>query len=180
MQARISFPDDERMSAAEFRTITEFLGLSQVDTPAILGVNERTMRHWLSGRNLIPDRMRIRIEKIEAFTARAVSDVVDACMDIPDPTVLVYRTDEDMWAARLEFRPYPARWWRHVVARAAIEVPCLDDRLSVVRRLESPKDMPECAAFAGADDTAGRDADRAFLDVLGDAGDGGGGARCVP
>ena len=118
-------PDDERMSAAEFRTITEFLGLSQVDIPAILGVNERTMRHWLSGRNLIPDRVRIRIEEIEAFTARAVGDVVDACMDIPDPTVLVYRTDEDMWAARPEFRPYPARWWRHVVAQAAIEVPAL-------------------------------------------------------
>lgn len=118
-------PADERMAAAEFRTITEWLGLSQQDLALILDVYERTIRRWIAGRNLIPDRVRIRIEEIEAFTARAVSDVVDACMDIPDPTVLVYRTDEDMWAARPEFRPYPARWWRHVVARAAIEVPAL-------------------------------------------------------
>ena len=118
-------PADERMTAAEFRTITEWLGLSQQDLALILDVYERTIRRWIAGQNRVPGGIRERIEEIEAFTAQSVGDVVDACMDAPDPTVIVYRTDEEMWQARPAFRPYPARWWRHVVARAAIEVPAL-------------------------------------------------------
>ena len=40
-----------------------------------------------------------------------------------DPAVLAYRTDEEMWAARPEIMPYPAGWWRMVIARAVSEVP---------------------------------------------------------
>lgn len=46
-------------------------------------------------------------------------------MDLPDPVVLVYRRDEDMHAARPDIAHLPARWWRHVVARTAQEVPGL-------------------------------------------------------
>ena len=39
------------------------------------------------------------------------------------PAVVVYRTDAELWAARPDTRHLTARWWRHVVARAATEVP---------------------------------------------------------
>lgn len=60
-------------------------------------------------------------ERIEAMTARAVTELVEVLRR--DPVVAVYRRDEDMHAARPEFTGLPARWWRHVVARAAQEVP---------------------------------------------------------
>ena len=49
--------------------------------------------------------------------------MVDALKDMRDPGVLIYRTDADMWAERPEIKPYPARWWRMVVARASVEIP---------------------------------------------------------
>lgn len=37
--------------------------------------------------------------------------------------MVVYRTDADLHAARPGTEHLTARWWRHVVARAAHEVP---------------------------------------------------------
>lgn len=111
-------PEDERMSAAEFRVITEWLGLRQRDAAAILDVNERTVRSWLSGREKVPDGVRRQVERIEGFTAGAVGEVAATVRDARDPVVVVYRTDDDLWSARPEFAPYPASWWRMVVARA--------------------------------------------------------------
>ena len=88
------------MTPAELRVITEWLGLRQRDVAGVLGVDERTVRNWLAGRYLIPDGVRLEIEQIEDTTARAVGEVVDALKDASDVGVIVYRTDEDMWADR--------------------------------------------------------------------------------
>ena len=114
---------DEPMTAAELRVVTEWLGLRQRDVAAILGVNERTVRSWLAGRYLIPEGVREQVEQIEAATGAAVGELVSALQDSRDPAVLAYRTDEEMWAARPEIMPYPAGWWRMVIARAVTEVP---------------------------------------------------------
>lgn len=111
------------MTAAEFRVVTEWLGLRQRDVAAIFGVNERTVRSWLAGRYLIPEGVREQVEQIEAATGAAVGELVSALQDSRDPAVLAYRTDEEMWAARPEIMPYPAGWWRMVIARAVSEVP---------------------------------------------------------
>ena len=86
-------------------------------------MNERTVRSWLAGRYLIPEGVREQVEQIEAATGAAVGELVSALQDSRDPAVLAYRTDEEMWAARPESRPYPAGWWRMVIARAVSEVP---------------------------------------------------------
>ena len=114
---------DAPMTAAELLTVSEWLGLTQRDLAAILGVNERTLRGYVSGRYPIPDWLPGEVERIEAFTAAAVGQVVAALGDMRDPAVVVYRRDEELWGERPEFAPYPARWWRMVVARAASEVP---------------------------------------------------------
>ena len=114
------------MSAAELRVVIEYLGIDQRLLAAIMGVDERTVRRWIAGTTPIPDGARLEVEAIEAATARAVGELVSALRDAADVGVIVHRTDQEMWAERPELRPYPARWWRMVVARAAHEIPGLE------------------------------------------------------
>jgi DNA-binding XRE family transcriptional regulator len=119
---------DERMSAGELQTVREYLGLSGDALAVMLSVAPRTLRSWESGRDLIPDRVRDEVAQIEADTARVVGEVVSALKDMGDPAMVVYRTDADMHAARPDTEHLTARWWRHVVARAAHEVPGVEIR----------------------------------------------------
>lgn len=111
------------MDGGELQTVREYLGLTIESLAGILGVNPRTVRSWEAGRDPIPERIRVEVEAIEQSTADAVGDLVAALHDARDVSVRVYRRDEDMWAARPDTAHLPARWWRHVVARACEEVP---------------------------------------------------------
>ncbi len=111
------------VTGAELRVVMRWLGLSAPALAAVLGVTERTVRHWLAEVYAVPDGVRLDVERIEAATAVAVGDVVDGLHDARDVGVFVYRTDEAMWAARPESHPYPRSWWDQVVARAVTEVP---------------------------------------------------------
>lgn len=113
----------DRMTGAELQTIREYLGLTLDSLAGILGVRLDTVRRWESGRDPIPHRIPDEIAQLEAATATAVGELVAALKDARDPAVVVYRTDEQMHAARPDTRHLGARWWRHVVARAAHEVP---------------------------------------------------------
>lgn len=121
----------DRMTGGELQTVREYLGLTGDALAAILEVDPRTLRAWESGRYPIPARPRdpfkrpVRevIEDLEAYTAAAVGEVVAALQDASDPAVVVYRDDADLAAARPDAAHLGARWWRHVVARAAHEVP---------------------------------------------------------
>jgi DNA-binding transcriptional regulator YiaG len=117
-------PDDERMTPAEFRVVREYLGLSGPWLASVLGVSDRTIRHWEAGRYPIPDGVRLAIEQIEQDAAASVEAGIKQLMDAPDPTVITYATDEQYHAAHPEIT-YPASWHRAVVARIAQEVPAL-------------------------------------------------------
>jgi transcriptional regulator with XRE-family HTH domain len=115
--------DDERMTGGELQTVREYLGLTGDALSGMLGVNPRTLRSWEQGRDRIPVRVREEVERIENLTAAAVGELVTALEDARDPAVAVYRTDAELTAARPDAAHLGARWWRHVVARAATEVP---------------------------------------------------------
>ncbi len=117
-------PADERMSPAEFRVVREFLGLTGDWLAAHLGVSGRTVRHWEQGKYPIPDGVRLEMERLEAVTGEFVSGVIGKLMDLPEPGVVTYRTDEEYHAAHPEV-PFPASWHRAVIARVAQEVPGL-------------------------------------------------------
>jgi Helix-turn-helix domain len=117
-------PDDERMSPAELRVVREWLGMSPEWLGAHLKVSPRTIRHWEAGRYAIPDGVRLEIEDLEARTGAFVGGVIEQLMDIPDPVIVTYRTDEEYHAANPEV-PFPASWHRAVVARIAQEVQAL-------------------------------------------------------
>src|SRR5699024_9625820 len=86
-------------------------------------VQPRTLRAWERSRDPIPHRVREKVEAVEQMTARAVGQVVEALKNARDPAIAVYRTNADLHAARPDTTQLTARWWRHVVARAAHEVP---------------------------------------------------------
>lgn len=117
-------PEDERMTAAEFKVVREFLGLTGDWLADHLGVSPRTVRHWEQGKYAIPDGVRLEIEKLERQTGEFVSGIVEKLMDLPDPGVITYRDDDEYHAAHPEI-PFPAAWHRAVVARVAQEVPAL-------------------------------------------------------
>jgi hypothetical protein len=112
-----------RMDGGELQTVREYLGLTIESLASMLRVNPRTVRSWEAGRDPIPERIRVEVEQIESMTAAAVGELVEALNAARDPAVVVYRRDEDMHAARPDIAHLPARWWRHVVARAAHDVP---------------------------------------------------------
>jgi len=113
----------DRMNGGELQTVREYLGLTHDALAGILGVNPRTLRSWESGRDRIPERVREEVEQIESDTAAAVGELVAALGDMREPAVAVYRTDEELHAARPDTVHLTARWWRHVVARAVTKVP---------------------------------------------------------
>ncbi|MHA7134185.1 hypothetical protein [Oerskovia turbata] len=88
------------------------------------------MRAWEAGAIPIPTtrregRVPVReaVQRLEAHTAAIVDELVASLRDARAPGVVVYRTDADMHAERPDLAHLPARWWRHVVARAVHEVP---------------------------------------------------------
>lgn len=117
-------PDDERMTAAEFKVIREYLGLTGDWLAAHLTVSGRTVRHWEEGKYPIPDGVRLRIEEIETATDGMVGAAVAACLDARDPVMLTYRTDAD-YRTHHPGVAWPASWHRAIVARVAQEVPGL-------------------------------------------------------
>lgn len=115
---------DERMTDAELRVVREYLGLSPEWLASHLGVSGRTVRHWEQGKYPIPDGVRLEIEDLERRTGEFVSGVIDQLLDLPEPGVITYRTDDEYHTAHPEI-PFPASWHRAVIARVAQEVPGL-------------------------------------------------------
>ncbi|MYY79764.1 DUF1870 family protein [Streptomyces sp. SID335] len=117
-------PEDERMTAAEFKVVREYLGLTGDWLAGHLGVSPRTVRHWEQGKYAIPDGVRLQVEDVEQRTGEFVGGIITALMDLPDPTVVTYRDDAEYHAAHPEIS-FPASWHRAVIARVAQEVPAL-------------------------------------------------------
>ena len=146
-------PEDERMTDAEFKVVREFLGLTGDWLAAHLGVSPRTVRHWEQGKYLIPDGVRLAIEDLEQRTAQFITGCIGQLMDIPDPGVVVYRTDEDYHAAHPDIE-FPSSWHRACVARIAQEVPAL--AIAYADRVEQAPPAPAARSVQPAARRAGR------------------------
>ncbi|MFE4915863.1 helix-turn-helix domain-containing protein [Streptomyces sp. NPDC056652] len=117
-------PEGERMTDAKFKVVREFLGLTGDWLAEYLGVSPRTVRHWEQGKYPIPDGVRVLMESLEVRTGGFVGGVVAKLVDVPDPVVVAYRSDEEYRAAHPEIS-FPASWHRAALARVALEVPGL-------------------------------------------------------
>lgn len=122
-------PDDERMTAAEFRVVREFLGLTGDWLAAYLDVTDRTVRHWEQGKYPIPDGVRLQIEELEQTTADHVGAIVDGLAGRTEPAVHTFRADDDLYGHHPE-TGFPSSWHRAVIARVAQEVNALSIRFA--------------------------------------------------
>lgn len=131
-----------RLTGAELRVWLDWLGLDPAEAGEVLGVRHDTVRRWMSGKETVPVRVGSELETIDAATADAVTELVHALEDAAEPAVVIYRSDEDLWAERPELHPYGARWWRMVVARATAEVPGVEIEWArrPARRVDPPTD----------------------------------------
>lgn len=115
------------MTAAEFRSLTESLGLDQRAAARLLRVEERTVRRWIAGSHPVPAGAAADLRKVEAFTAEYVAAVVAALIeDGPDDDgqgwLLTFATD----AAYRTHHPdaeFPASWHRAAMGRVRAAVP---------------------------------------------------------
>lgn len=115
---------DDPMTAAELRVVREWLGLPAPWLAAHLQVAERAVSRWESGASVVPDGVRLEVERLERVTAEHVDTAVRAAEDARDPELLTYRTDAD-FRAHHAGQLWPASWHRAVCARVAHEVPGL-------------------------------------------------------
>ena len=109
------------MTSAELKTIRESLGLTVTWCCIQQSVQERTWRHWESGRNQVPDGVADFIGKIEHLVNQSVDQavsVVNLTPNKPESVVLVrYRNDEDLWNYRKDMESLPATLHAAIISR---------------------------------------------------------------
>lgn len=112
------------MTGAALHIHRRGLGLTGDQLGVIVAVTGRTIRAWESGRDPIPAGTAIEVERLREQTRRAMTElIVDLADHDGDPTITVYRSDDELWAAHPDLKPLPAAWHQMVAARAAEHVP---------------------------------------------------------
>lgn len=110
------------MTAAEFRCLREWLGLTTTWTAQRLGVAERTVHRWEAGVMRVPAGVSDAMLALSEQTYDVMNAAVEQLLDTTDPAIETYRTDADF----REHQPqadWPASWHRALAARVADEVP---------------------------------------------------------
>lgn len=107
--------ESDPMTAAEFRMVRAWLGVTGEWLAGRLGVALRTVRRWEHGYTPVPDGVRLELEALEQVAAEQVEKLIVALRDAPDVVLTIPRVDSD----------WPAGWWLMVAARVAQEVPGL-------------------------------------------------------
>jgi transcriptional regulator with XRE-family HTH domain len=118
------------MGAGELRVVREYLGLSGDQLAALIGVHSRSVRRWESSQRdedgrirwPVPDGIRELLEDLERRAAREVDALVAFLETMPEPTVVTYRSDQEVAAAHPGSR-WPASWYRAIAGRAIQDVP---------------------------------------------------------
>lgn len=111
---------------ADLRVRREALGLTQGWLAAQVGVQDRAVRRWEAGDRAIPGDVRDLLDEgerradaiLDAISEELLRVEVDLDEEPEGLDVVVYDSDEDLWAVHPLFAPWPASWHRAVCARA--------------------------------------------------------------
>jgi transcriptional regulator with XRE-family HTH domain len=111
------------MTSAELKTLREFLGLSVTWLAAKVGVQERTVRHWESGRNPVPDDVAKLVKYHNSLVENVVRETVEHCLSQetkPEEVLLVrYHTDTELWKHRADMLGLPVTFHAAMLQRTA-------------------------------------------------------------
>jgi len=113
------------LTAAELKTIRESCGLTVPDFASLVGVDERTLRYWESGKTApktadIYDLLLGVNDRIEVCVAQAVQQVkaIIAAHGKPAEIALLrYRENADLWHYLPDWRPLPCTCHGAMLAR---------------------------------------------------------------
>lgn len=112
------------MSGAELRCLRESLGLTTRWLADHLDVAERSVHRWEAGVRDVPEGVSSEVLRLSEITYEALDGLTGKLLDVPEPDVITYRSDEDYRAHHPE-QDWPASWHRALCARLAGEVPGL-------------------------------------------------------
>ena len=121
----------EPMSAGELRARRELMGLSREDLGPVLGhidgtgrsVAPKTVQDWEEEDARIPLPVARTMRHMSRLTAQAGDQVASTLRRSTAEPVAVYLNNDQFWQEHPALRPWPARWWRQVCARALDTVP---------------------------------------------------------
>ena len=123
------------LTAAEFKTLREHLGIPGEWLARRFGVSDRSVRHWDSGKYPVPERISRWMRWLAEATEDTVAWIAERLETSPESERLLvtYRNDEELDACAAD-DPHrglypdddvPAAWHRRMAARVAERVPGL-------------------------------------------------------
>lgn len=115
-----------RMNGATLKTVREALGLSVPWFADFCAVQERTVRHWESGRNTVPIAVATAIREFEKASAELVAQLIDQVravtakhgLPVGAVPVVRYADDEDLNHYQPNMAGLPATFHAAAIARA--------------------------------------------------------------
>lgn len=111
------------MNAARVRMLRQWLGMEDRMLAPMLGVKEITLRNYQRERSKVSPAV---AERLEALVTRAddlVEEILDSLQGVPDPAVLIFRSNVELWDAHPRMRPMTVGWHRMVIARVLDAMP---------------------------------------------------------
>lgn len=114
---------DRTMTAAEWITLREYLGLTGPWMLHTLHIVERTLRRWEADESPIPTDAAGLLWALEDRAGVLLDELVGHLRTLTQPGLILFRTD-DAYTQRIT-SAYPARWHRQFAARALDRVPGL-------------------------------------------------------
>lgn len=140
------------MTAAEFRTIREALGLSPAQVAGMTGYALRTVQNWDEGTRRVPAIVEQRLMEVEAAIEKtvAVSIPFISGLGLNSVCLVRYRTDADLHRYRPDMAGMPASLHAAMLARLRREL----FRMGVVSKIVymRPDDYEAWRRRAGLED----------------------------
>ena len=160
------------LTAAEFKTRREHLGIPGEWLARRFGVSDRSVRHWDSGKYPVPERISRWLRWLAEDTEATVAWIAERLENSPERLLVTYRNDAELDAGAAD-DPYrglypdddlPAAWHRRMAARVAERVP----GLRLIYPGQTAADIPAAVTSlldvtADCDDRADRGVDRGVV-----------------
>ena len=111
------------MNAARVRMLRQWLGMEDRILAPMLGIKEVSLRNYERERSTMSPAV---VERLEALVVRSddlVEEILESLEGVAEPKVVMFRSNDELWAAHPRMRPLPVGWHRMVVARVVEAMP---------------------------------------------------------
>lgn len=107
------------MSAAEFKTLREAVGLSISTLVKVIDVDERSIRKWESGKKKVPQDVFEKVVAIDNLLSNTASAEIEKFKAAPTDSVILYRfiDEDDLHEAHPEFEELPIMTYGAMIYR---------------------------------------------------------------